>query len=164
MKPLIAGFSLLCAFLLTGTAPAEQFDSVPRQVCINALAYVEPGSIVISYCSQCDREYVEVWRVKDAFAVDVQDRDQFQLTLFAKKLFRSKEALAAKELTAGTKFVRVRGGEKSLVVGGVDVAYIYVKRPDGLFHVLAKELNLEPLHCAVETITLPPALLAALEK
>jgi hypothetical protein len=164
VKPQIPVSSVLCAFLLTATAPAEQFDNVPRSVCTNALAYVQPGSIVISYCSQCDREYIEIWKVKDAFAADLQDRDQFQLTLFAKKLFRSKEALAAKELRPGTKFVRARGGEKSLVVDGVDLAYIYVKRPDGSFHVLAMELNLEPLHCAVETITLPPALLAALEK
>jgi len=147
--------SLLCMF----SAPllrADQFDYIPRSLATNALNYVPEDSIVISYCSQCDQQRVEIWRVKHAFVSDVQYEDLFQLTLFAKKLFRSKKAINYWDYSNPLKFEKVRG-EKSLGVEGVDLAYIYVRKPDGSFRVLAKEMNLDPLRCAVEKITLPAA-------
>jgi hypothetical protein len=163
MKIASAVFLLALGFLFCPVASADQFAYVDRSICTNALNYVAEGSIVLSYCSQCDGERVEIWKVKEAFVADVQFFDHFQLTLFAQKLFRSKRAYDSGKLTEPVRFTRVPKGQESLTVEGVDLAYLYIQKPDGSFRVLAKEMDLEPLHCAAEIIRLPPAIVRRLK-
>jgi hypothetical protein len=155
-------FFFLGALLFVPKSRADQFAYVDRAICTNAISYISEDSIVLSYCSQCDRERVEVWRVKQSFVADVQFFDHFQLTLFVEKLFRSKPAFDSGHYAEPVTFSRVHRGATS--VEGVDLAYLYIQKPDGSFHVLAKEMALDPIHCAVETIKLPSAFLKKLKR
>lgn len=157
VKTVLARLVVLGLLSCVPIGRADQFAYIPRTVCTNALNYVSAGSVVISFCSQCDGEHLEVWRVKEAFVADVQYENQFQLTVFAKRLYRSRKGFDKGAFREPLRLEKVRDGEKSFVVEGVDLAYLYIRRPDGAFHVLAKEMSLDWLHCAVETIRLPAA-------
>src|ERR1700728_2840855 len=128
--------SLVCRI---SKARADQFIFNPRSICTNALNFIHDGSVVISFCSQCDAEHLEIWRVKQSFVADALYQDQFQLILVGKRLYRSRLEFKQGQYKEPVKFEKVPDSEKSLLVEGVDLAYLYVQSPDGTFHVLAKE-------------------------
>ncbi len=150
---------LLALSLIARELRADQFSLNPRETCTNALSFCPAGSIVVSFCSLCDGEHVEVWQVKEALVSDAQFRDLFELRLFVKKLYRSKEAFTSNHFRAPAHFEKIRGGEQSLSLEDTDLAYLYVLKPDGAFHVLAAEMGLTPLDCLVPTITLPRSIM-----
>jgi hypothetical protein len=147
--------SVFTSILLSISAHADQFAFNSRLVCSNAVSLLREGSLIVSFCSQCDEEHVEVWRIKKAFVADTQFHDQFEVVLFAKKLYRSRMSFKPGDRADSIKFDRIANGEESFTAEGIDLAYLYVQGPAGKFRVLAKQMGLQPLYCAVETINLP---------
>jgi hypothetical protein len=152
-------FPLSLVFLAVAAqpVPADQYAYNSRSTCVQALEHLHEGAIVIAWCSLCDDERVEIWRVQMAFVAFTGDVAFYEVIIFAKKLYQSKpfESGGHKE---PVEYERLPDGEESLAVTGVDLAYIYIAKSDGKFRVLAKELNLKPLECRVKKIRLPKAL------
>ena len=158
-------FPLLLVFLARApqSVSADQYAYNSRAICNQALEHLPEGTIVISFCSLCDSERVEIWRIQKAFGAFTNDKEFYEVTVFAKKLFQSKP-FDSGSYQEPVKYERLKDGEESLLVTGVDLAYIYVARSNGKYRVLAKELKLKPLECRVKKIRLPKAVAAELKQ
>ncbi|MEI8289112.1 MAG: hypothetical protein WCH99_06530 [Verrucomicrobiota bacterium] len=166
MNRFMFSFSLLLVSLVVGPMPAfaDQYAYNSRAICVEAVKQLPVGAIVISYCSLCDGERVEIWRVQQAFVSFTGVEDCYEVTIFAKKLYQSKP-FDSGGYQEPVEYERLKEGEASLAVTGVDLAYIYVTRPGGKFgkfRVLAKELKLKPFDCRVNVIRLPKPLIEEL--
>lgn len=158
MNRLIDPFRQLATVLVLTWAvstSADQYAWNSRAVCLKAVGILSEGSLVVSYCSLCENEYLEVWRVKNAFVTATEAEGYYQVVVWAKRLFRSTTPLNSTRSAGSADYERLPDGEDSLIVTGVDLAYLYVRRTNGRFLVLAKELKLKPLECRVKKIRLP---------
>lgn len=155
---LIGRIILLVVSLATiGSSPclADQLQWNALSTCEQAVQAIGRESLLISYCSQANEDYIELWFVRRAYIVHTPADGLFEIRVFAKCLYRSRNAFSPEEFpvsTAQWSFNKVR--DPRWFVEGIDLAYVYVHTGDRSFQCLGKVLGLECL-IEVETISLP---------
>jgi len=159
---------LFFAFILFHlSAHADQLAYISKEDCERAAKKLPAGTIVISYCSLCDNQYVEVWKVRKTMVSHTGYKDYHAVNIFYTRLFRSKKSFAEgeyKEPVEYEKFVARDDSESGLYGSSIaDLAYIYTKDADNIFRPLGKQLSLK---CEVKTdqVRLPAAVTRDIEK
>ena len=149
--------ALVVALVTIGssTCVADQLQWNALGVCEDAVQVIEWKSLVVSYCSQADEDYVELWLVRRAYVVHTPAEGLFEIRVLAKRLYKSQKAFSAEEFPVpatqwGFNAIRDSGWS----VEGIDLAYTYIYSGDSTFRCLGKVLELECL-VGVETIDLP---------
>jgi len=137
------------------TCFGDQLQWNALSVCEEAAQAIGHESLLISYCSQANEDYVEVWLVRDLKVVDTPVPGLFEILILAKCLYSSHRAFSSEELSVSDEnwtLNEVR--DPRWFVEGIDLAYAYIHTGDGSFQCLGKVLELECL-ISVETISLP---------
>ena len=112
-------------------------------------------SLLISYCSQANEDYVELWFVRGAYVVHTPAEGLFEVLVLAERLYKSQKAFSSGEFPVSDDqwgFNEVH--ESGWYIQRIDLAYTYIYTGDGSFQCLGKVLGLECL-VGVETISLP---------
>ena len=110
---------------------------------------------MISYCSQADADYVEVWLVRGAYVVETSAEDLFEVFVLAKRLYKSQQIFSSVEFPVRADQWHFNDTHDfGWVVEGIDLAYTYIYTGSGSFQCLGKVLELD-CHVGVETISLP---------
>ena len=138
---------------------ADQLAWNSRGTCEEAAKSIEQGSILVSYCSLCSNEYVEVWLVKGIIVAPTAAQGLFEVNVFGIRLYRSKEAFRENEYSEPVQYEAVTAaGPTRWFITGIDLAYVYVPTSEGTFQCLGKVIKRE---CSinVDTISLPCQLL-----
>jgi len=148
---------LIVSFVLIGSLPclADQLQWNSHGVCERAVRAIKPESIIISYCSLADNEYVEVWLVKKVGVANTSTKGLFEVSIFGKRLYKSKKAFSSGEYREPVDYIESKDDRHSgWFVEGIDLAYVYIHMGDNSFRCLGKLLELECL-VELETIKLP---------
>jgi hypothetical protein len=126
---------------------ADQLSWNSREECEKAVKKLSKGSIVISYCSFCNDEYVEIWQVQKAVVTYTGRKEFYKVEIFYRKLFRSKKAFDGGKYKEPVEYEKVfaQKDDKSDLYdrSGVDLAYIYTKETENVFSCLGKQLSFE---------------------
>ena len=142
--------------LLAPAVRADQHQWNPRAVAEAALTHFPAGAVVISYCSECDGERAEVWQVERAVVSLTELEGYFAVQLFARRLFRTAARHDSGAYAEPARWEALPAAERVWTLAEIDLAYVYVRQPDGSFRVLADVMKLEPLVCEVKTLHVPP--------
>jgi len=138
---------------------ADQLAWNSREACEEAAKTISRNSILLSYCSCCDNEHVKVWLVKGIIVAPTVTQGLFEVNVFGRRLYRSKEAFRENKYSEPVEYEAVtREGSARWFVTGIDLAYVYVPTSKGAFRCLGKVIERE---CSinVDTISLPHQLL-----
>lgn len=139
---------------------ADQLAWNTQEVSAKGARAIKPNSLLVSYCSLCDDQHVEVWRVKKAVVAATEGNGFHEVRVFGKKLSRSVGAFDAGEYAEPVQYQAFPPEEQEgWFLQGIDLAYVYVPTGDTSFRCLGKVLGLE-CDVQVESISLPVETLA----
>ena len=141
--------------MTTLTCLADQLAWNSREVCEVAAKHIKPNSILISYCSICPSDYVDVWLVKKVVVATTSQDGLFQVHVFGKRLYRSKEMVRENQYLEPIEYEVMPGGHSGgWFLEGIDLAYVYVRTDKTFFSCLGKIVEKE-CETKVNTINLP---------
>ena len=96
-----------------------------------------------------------MWLVKKVIAAITSQDDLFEVHVFGKRLYRSKEMVRENHYSEPIEYEVISGGESdSWFLEGIDLAYVYVPTGKTSFSCLGKILKIE-CETQVNTINLP---------
>jgi hypothetical protein len=143
---------------------ADQLAWNAREICEEAAKRIKRNSILISYCSCCDNEHLEVWLVKRVIVAPTATQGLFEVNIFGRRLYTSKKAFREKQYSEPVQYEAITGdGSSRWLLEGIDLAYAYVPTSKGSFHCLAKVIK-RGCSINVDTISLPYQLLEQAER
>jgi hypothetical protein len=152
MKRSIIAHCLVLVFVGLA-AQADQLAYNPRKDVDKAVAVIQQDiqkrnwrsapCYMVSYCSMCDRDYVEVWEVKKVVAVAIPDSDHFEMQVFGRCLLRSTERIQKGKYREPIEYDVVPEEESEWFLKAIDMAYVYIPSADGSFRCLGKALRLQ---------------------
>ena len=162
--PKIIVLAIVLVAVMTVSCLADQLAWNSRELCEEAAKRIGRNSILISYCSCCNNEHVEVWFGKRAVVAPTATQGLFEVNVFGRRLYTSKKAFREKQYSEPVQYEAVTGdGSSRWFLAGIDLAYVYVPTSKGLFHCLAKVIKRECI-INVDTISLPYQLLQQAER
>ena len=154
--------ALLASLLVLGTAATclgDQLQWNPLSVCRAAAKRISRPSLLVSFCSQADRDHVELWSVSDLELAVTSVRGLYELIVSGTKLCRSDYAYSSDEFPVPEEqWTFHRGNDAEGFSVGVDLAYLYIHIGGGSFRCLAQVLGLDCV-VGVEIVHLPHAVL-----
>ncbi len=109
---------------------------------------------MVSYCSRCDRQRIEVWEVAKVVTVAIPDTDYFEMNVLGRCILRSTEDIREGKYQEPIQYEPVPEDEANWFLQGVDLAYVYAPSADDIFRCIGKTYQLE-CDVNVERITLP---------
>lgn len=150
--------TLLILFLTFGTAIAsfaDQFQINDFKTCQDAVNIIKRKPYLVSYCSQCDQQSVQVWKVKDAL-ITTDDGENFSVTIIGRRVYESSELFDRGKYREPIKFTfsKAPNPDDLWFTEEIDLAYIYIPLGSRSFDNLAKFIGLKP-NIQVNTIKLP---------
>jgi len=151
--------AIVLVAVTTASCLADQLAWNSRGTCEEASKSIGQGSILLSYCSLCSNEHIEVWLVKGIIVAPTAVQGLFEVNLFGRRLYRSEEAFREEQYSESIRYEAVTGqGPVRWFVAGIDLAYVYVPTSKGTFRCLGKVIKRE---CSInlDTISLPHQLL-----
>jgi len=157
--PKMIMLAIVLVAVATVSCLADQLAWNSRQTCEEAAKNIAQGSILLSYCSLCSNESVEVWLVRGIIVTPTATQGLFEVNVFGRRLYRSKEAFRENKYSEPVEYEAVTAaGSARWFVTEIDLAYVYVPTSKGAFRCLGKVIERE---CSinVDTISLPHQLL-----
>ena len=151
--------AIVLVAVTTMSCLADQLAWNSRGTCEEAAKSIEQGSILVSFCSLCSNEHVEVWLVRGIIVAPTPTQGLFEVNVFGIRLYRSNEAFQEMQYSEPVEYKAVKGQEPARwFAAAIDLAYVYVPTSEGTFRCLGKVINRE---CSinVDTISLPRQLL-----
>jgi hypothetical protein len=158
-------FAVVAMSLISVACRADQLAYNSLDISRRAAQEIKPDSILISYCSRCDDQAVEVWQVQKAVVTTTDERRYFEVQVFGKRLYRSKKKFDRGKYKEPVEYRKFHSQPPvgRWFLEGIDLAYVYVPESNGGFRNLARVLGLEA-KIRVEKINLPPDLLPELQR
>lgn len=161
-KILLLGIALIA--VTTTSCLADQLAWNSRATCEEAAKTIEQGSVLLSYCSLCNSEHLEVWLVQGVIVVPTAAQGLFEVNVLGTRLYRSEEALQADEYPESAQYEAFTAeGTSRWFITGIDLAYVYVPTGKGAFRCLGKVIQSECI-INVDTISLPSQLLEHIKR
>lgn len=152
---MLRGLIALCGLSIvasSGAARADQLQCNSQAVAERAVAVLEPGTLVIDFCSLCE-DKAKVVRVTSAQAV----KDcEYEVELRGQRVGETERSFK-ESYDANARYVSSQGPYEARV----DLAYVYVEVAPNEFRWLGGELRQEAT-VNVRSIRLPPAFYEAL--
>jgi hypothetical protein len=161
----MTSITLLLLFVCCARADQLQWNS--SQITAKAIPAIRPNSVLISYCSEADNVRVELWRVMKVVSTTTPNEDLFGITVFAKRLFVSKETFSRGTYREPVTFMKAVEDPTNTIYSDlhilqeIDLAYVYVPDEKNAFVCLGRKLNLE-CSVLVEKISLPDSMIRQL--
>ncbi len=153
--PRIIMLAIVLVAVATASCLADQLAWNSRSTCEEAADSIGRNSILLSYCSLCSNEHVEVWLVKGISVAPTAAQGQFEVNIFGTRLYRSKETLREGKYSGSVEYEAVTGEEPvRWFATAIDLAYVYVATGEGAFRCLGKVIERECI-INVDTISLP---------
>ena len=116
---------------------------------------ISPNSLLVSYCSSCEQDHVEVWLVNKVAVTAAETKGLYEIKVSGKRLFRSVKNYKEGEYTEPARYQAVPSDKQSdLIMESIDLAYVYILSDGKSFQCLGKALKLE-CDVMVERISLP---------
>ena len=157
--PKMIMLAIVLVAVMTVSCLADQLAWNSRGTCEEAVKRIGQGSILLSYCSLCSNEHVEVWLVKGIIVAPTAAKGLFEVNVFGIRLYRSQEAFQENKYSEPVQYEAVTAeGPTRWFVTGIDLAYVYVPTNGGSFKALGKLINRECI-INVDAISLPHQLL-----
>jgi len=147
--------AVLMAFVLALPCTGDQLQWAPLSVCRAAAKVISRPSLLVSYCSQAEKDGVELWSITDLSVAATPCGGLYELNVTAIPRYRSDRAYSSAEFPITEwcwSFHEIETGAPYRV--GVDLAYVYIHLGGGSFRCLATVLGLDCI-VAVETLHLP---------
>jgi len=160
----IITLAIVLVAVTTASCLADQLAWNSRGTCEEAVKSIGQDSILLSYCSLCSNEHVEVWLAKGIIVAPTVTQGLFQVNVLGIRLYRSQEAFQENKYSEPVQYEAVtEEGPARWFITGIDLAYVYVPTNGGSFRCLGKVINRE---CSinVDTISLPYQLLQQAER
>ena len=155
---------IVLVVVVTVSCLADQLAWNARETCEEAAKRISRDSIVLSYCSNCSNEHVEVWLVKGIIVAPTAAYDLFEVNVFGIRLYTSKEPFREKGYSEPVQYEAVTGhGFSRWFIAGIDLAYVYIPTSEGTFRCLGKVIERECI-INVDTISLPHQLLEQVKR
>jgi len=155
----IITLTIVLVAVTTISCLADQLAWNSRSTCEEAANSIGQGSILVSYCSLCSNEHIEVWLVKGIIVAPTAAQGLFEVNVLGIRLYRSNEAFQESDYSEAVEYQAVTEEEPARwFITGIDLAYVYVPTSEGSFRCLAKVINGECI-INVDTISLPYQLL-----
>ena len=151
--------AIVLVAITTMSCIADQLAWNSRGTCEEAVKSIGQASILLSYCSLCNNEHVEIWLVRGIIIAPTAAQGLFEVNVLGKRLYRSNEAFQENDYSEPVEYEAVTGESPARwFVTGIDLAYVYVPTRNGSFRCLGKVIKRE---CSVnvDTISLPHQLL-----
>jgi len=146
--------AIILVVVMTVSCLADQLAWNSRGTCEEAAKSIEQGSILLSYCSLCNNEHVEVWLVKGVIIAPTAAQGLFEVNILGIRLYRSSEALQENNYSEPVQYEAVTAeGSARWFVTDIDLAYVYVPTGEGSFRCLGKVIKRECI-INVDTISL----------
>ena len=139
--------------LLTTRAGADQLQCNSNEVAERAVSLLEPGTLVLDFCSLCEGK-AQVVRVSSARAIE---DCQFEVELSGSVVLESEQTFKENYDAAGARYVAAQKTYQNRV----DLAYVYVEVAPNEFRWLGGELG-QTASVNVRAIRLPAASYEAL--
>ena len=84
--------AIVLVAITTMSCIADQLAWNSRGTCEEAVKSIRQGSILLSYCSLCSNEHVEVWLVRGIIIAPTAAQGLFEVNILGIRLYRSSEA------------------------------------------------------------------------
>lgn len=122
--PKIITLAIVLVAVATVSCLADQLAWNSRTTCAEAAKRISRDSIVLSYCSNCSNEHVEVWLVKGIIVAPTAAYGLFEVNVFGIRLYTSKEPFREKGYSEPVQYEAVTGdGLSRWFLAGIDLAY-----------------------------------------
>lgn len=150
----------LLAIMLCVSAPvfADQLQWVSKSEAESARERILKDPVLVSYCSCCQKQRVDIWLVRDVVITPTDDKRYYEVRVFSKSLFRSKGEYDEGDDVGPAEYepVKSRFEDKSDLYGleAVDLAYVYVPEKGSTYACLGRALKLD-CEVPVAAVTLP---------
>lgn len=149
--------NLILVFLLNFlSAYGDQLQWISHKEAEKANKYLESGTRIISYCSNCDDQYIEVREIIETTILE-PSKGWSEIQVTYKEKYRSEWRFDSGHYREPIEYEESKFPE-DLKIQTLDLAYVYVETDDGVFSNLGKLLNME-CYIKVEKINLPYYLL-----
>ena len=159
LMPRFIILAIVLVAVTTASCLADQLAWNSRRTCEEAAKSIGQGSILLSYCSLCSNERVEVWLVKGINVTPTTTNGLFEVNVFGTRLYTSMETLRDKQYSESVQYEAVTGKEPARwFATAIDLAYVYVPTGEGTFRCLGKVIE-RACSIKVDTISLPYQLL-----
>lgn len=147
--------ALTITLLLSTFALADQLQWISLKTAQDAVKIIKRNPYLIGYCSECDRQSVQVWKVKDALITHQKD-NYYSVTIVGKRVYESKNLFDSGGYFEPVQYsVSTAPNPDDLwFVGDIDLAYVYVPLGSRTFDNLAEFMGYTPA-IRVKRITLP---------
>ena len=147
--------AFVVTLLMSTFAFADQFQWVKLKTAQDAVKIIKRNPYLISYCSLCDRQSIQVWKVKDALITYQQD-DFYSVTVVGKRVYESRQLFDEGEYKEPVRYFNSTAPDPDDLwfVEEIDLAYVYVPFGSRTFDNLANFLRLSP-SLKVKRINLP---------
>ena len=146
--------AIVLVVVMTVSCLADQLAWNSRGTCEEAVKSIGQGSILVSYCSLCSNEHIEVWLVKGVIVAPTAAQGLFEVNVLGIRLYRSKEAFQESDYSEPVEYEAVTGEEPARwFITGIDLAYVYAPTGEGSFQCLGKIIDRECI-INVDTISL----------
>lgn len=126
----------------------DQLAYLDKPEAIRVAEDLRKREIIITYCSECDSDTLELWLVSHAEAHYTGHGSFFEVLLTARPLLRSTEALNATRMKNGADLKYAGSADRKLRSIPLDLAYTYLLVDDewvcaGLHFGMPCEVSLE---------------------
>ena len=150
--------SAVFTLILATFSFADQYQIVDFKTAQRAVEVIKWKPFLVSYCSECDKQAVQVWKVRDAL-ITTDDGKNFSVKIFGKRVYESEKIFDRGKYREPVQYMASKypTAADEWFVQEIDLAYIYV--PIGgttrTFENLAQFMSLKPLNIQVAAINLP---------
>lgn len=147
--------TMFLAMAGSSTCLADQLQWNASGVCEEAVQAIGSQSLLVSYCSQEDEDYVELWLVSEAYVIGTPAEGLFEVIVRARPSHESRMPFSSEEFPVSDDcWVFREASNPRWFYGGIDLAYVYIHTGGSTFQCLGRMLGLE-CSVGVETINLP---------
>lgn len=148
--------AIVLTLLLATVSFADQFQVVEYETARRAVEVIKWKPYLASYCSECDKQSVQIWKVKDAL-ITTDDGKYFTVKIFGKRVYESQKIFDRGKYREPVQYMpsKYPTSNDEWFVQEIDLAYVYVPTGTRTFENLAQFMNLKPLNIQVAAINLP---------
>jgi len=86
----------------SSTCLGDQLQWNALSACEEAVQAIGRESLLISYCSQANEDYIELWLVRGAYVIHTPAEGLFEVLVVAKRLYKSQKAFSSGEFPVST--------------------------------------------------------------
>ena len=148
-------FVVLLIFSAATVSFADQFQVNDLKTAQQAVSIIKRKPYLVSFCSQCDKQSVQVWKIKDVF-ITTEDGKDFRIKIVGRRVYESRKQFDREKYREPIQYAvsTAPSPDDLWFTEEIDLAYVYIPLGTRNFENLAKFIGLKP-DILVDAINLP---------